>query len=437
MGTEYTWAFDRSFLVFLLIAFVSMAIAEKLKSMIPMPLIYGVLFAIGFGTGILPKDMLLSANMIAVGTIAFNVLVIHSGTMINFKMLKAKKKEALICIAASLALIVIVGFGLTPILGKGLAFLSPGSVIGGGASCAIASRWVLDKNPAISVFPWLIFMFQGLFSVPVVTWALKREGKALSAEFRARMSQGAGQENAAGNIPGGPGNAAGNHPGGSPMNGAAGTANPGVPGNGQNPAASQGGKVPFCERIPAKYKSTAYYLGIIMIVTVINNLLHGTVLAGMNINPNITALLFGCILGSLGFMDKAPLFKADSFGLLLLGLMGLMANTIANCPWQGLVSFIPPLILVFVVSTIVLVICGIVGAKICGFRAERGIALTMNCMMGFPVNDMLVNNAAAVGESEAEKGYIKSQIGPVLGIGTMLISNAVSVLIVSLMVIFV
>lgn len=414
MGTEYTWAFDRSFLVFLLIAFVSMAIAEKLKSMIPMPLIYGVLFAIGFGTGILPKDMLLSANMIAVGTIAFNVLVIHSGTMINFKMLKAKKKEALICIAASLALIVIVGFGLTPILGKGLAFLSPGSVIGGGASCAIASRWVLDKNPAISVFPWLIFMFQGLFSVPVVTWALKREGKALSAEFRARMSQGAGQGNAA-----------------------AGTATPGVPGNGQNPAASQGGKVPFCERIPAKYKSTAYYLGIIMIVTVINNLLHGTVLAGMNINPNITALLFGCILGSLGFMDKAPLFKADSFGLLLLGLMGLMANTIANCPWQGLVSFIPPLILVFVVSTIVLVICGIVGAKICGFRAERGIALTMNCMMGFPVNDMLVNNAAAVGESEAEKGYIKSQIGPVLGIGTMLISNAVSVLIVSLMVIFV
>ena len=117
--------------------------------------------------------------------------------------------------------------------------------------------------------------------------------------------------------------------------------------------------------------------------------------------------------------------------------MGLMANTIAKCPWQGLVAFIPPLLLVFVVSTIVLVLCGVVGAKICGFRPERGIALTMNCMMGFPVNDMLTNQAAAIGESEAEKGYIKSQIGPVLGIGTMLISNAVSVLIVSLMVIFV
>ncbi len=419
MGTEYTWAFDRSFLVFLAIAFVSLAIAAKLKSMIPMPLIYGVIFAIGFGTGVLPKDMLLSANMIAVGTIAFNVLVIHSGTMINLKMLKAKKKESLLCIIASLVLVIIVGFGLTPILGKGLAFLAPGSVIGGGASCAIASRWVLDKNPAISVFPWLVFMFQGLFSVPVVTWALKREGKALSQEFRARNSQGGNQgaPEGAGNIP--------------PMTG------PGCPGNGKSPATGQAGKVPFCERIPAKYKNTAYFLGIIMIVTVINNLLHGTILAGLNINPNITALLFGLILGSLGFMDKAPLFKADAYGLLLLGLMGLMANTIANCPWQGLVAFIPPLLIVFVISTIVLVLCGIVGAKVCGFRAERGIVLTMNCMMGFPVNDMLTNNAAAAGESEAEKGYIKSQVGPLLGIGTMLISNAVSVLIVSIMVIFV
>lgn len=412
---DYTWAFDRSFLVFLLIAFVSLTIASKLKSIIPMPLIYGILFAIGFGTKILPTDMLLSANMIAVGTIAFNVLVVHSGTMIRIPMLIAKKKESLLCIAASLILVVIVGFGLTPVIGKGLAFLAPGSVIGGGASCAIASRWVLDKNPAISVFPWLIFMFQGLFCVPIVTWALKRESKALVQDFRSQNPAAKGNT-AAGQPP---------HP----------EAQASV-----RPAAgisAESAKKPICERIPAKYKNTAYYLGIIMIVTVVNNLLHATVLSGLNINPNITALLFGVILGSTGLMDKAPLFKSDSYGLLLMGLMGLMANTIARVPWQGLLSFLPPLIIVFVVSTIVLVLCGVIGAKICHFRPEHGIALTMNCMMGFPVNDMLIENAAKAGANDAEKGYIKSQIGPVLGIGTMLISNAVSVLIVSVMAIFV
>lgn len=428
MGTDYTWAFDRSFLVFLLIAFVSLTIAAKLKSMIPMPLIYGLLFAAGFGTGILPTDMMLSANMIAVGTIAFNVLVIHSGTMINFKLLKTTKKESLLCIIASLMLVLTVGFGLVPVLGKGLAFLAPGSVIGGGASCAIASRWVLDKNPGLSVFPWLIFMFQGLFSVPVVTWALKREGKALLAEFRAN-NPGAVAENeevSCNNILDVTGAGIPVRTGGMPMSG---TGRDGGPGTQR--------RKPFCGRIPLKYKNTAYYLGIIMIVTVINNLLHSTILSGLNLNPNITALLFGFFLGSIGVIDKAPLFKSDSYGLLLLGLMGLMANTMAKYPWQTLLGFLPPILLVFAVSTAVLILCGTAGAKICGFRPERGIALTMNCMMGFPVNDMLTVNAAAGAETEAEKGYIKSQIGPVLGIGTMLISNAVSILIVSIMVIFV
>ncbi|MEI3521984.1 MAG: hypothetical protein V8Q40_13560 [Anaerosacchariphilus sp.] len=101
---EYTWAFDKSFLVFPGIAFLSMTIATKIRSMIPMPLIYGVIFIIGFATGNLPKDMLLSANMIAVGTIAYNVLVVHSGTMINFRMLRAKKKETLLSLISLAAL---------------------------------------------------------------------------------------------------------------------------------------------------------------------------------------------------------------------------------------------------------------------------------------------------------------------------------------------
>lgn len=103
---EYTWAFDKSFLVFLGIAFLSMTIATKIRSMIPMPLIYGVIFIIGFATGNLPKDMLLSANMIAVGTIAYNVLVVHSGTMINFRMPRAKKKETLLSLISLAALLV-------------------------------------------------------------------------------------------------------------------------------------------------------------------------------------------------------------------------------------------------------------------------------------------------------------------------------------------
>lgn len=144
--TDYTWAFDKSFLVFLLIAFAATALAERLRSLIPMPLIYGVIFLLGFRTGVLPADMLLYANMIAVGTIAYNVLVVHSGTMISLPLLRARWKEALLCAAGLVLMTVLKLLILTPVLGKGLAFLAPGSVLGGGDSCAIASRWVSESH---------------------------------------------------------------------------------------------------------------------------------------------------------------------------------------------------------------------------------------------------------------------------------------------------
>ncbi len=394
---EYTWAFDRSFLVFLAIAFISMALAARIRSLIPMPLIYGTLFILGFATGILPKDMLLSANMIAVGTIAYNVLVVHSGTMVNLNMIRERKGEAALCLVSLIALSVLIGVGMIPVVGKELALLSPGSVVGGGASCAIASRLALEKAPAFSVFPWLIFMFQGLFSVPIVTWALGKESKALLDDMRSQVQSGQAM---------------------------------------QRPGEKPKGKETLCGRIPDKYKTTPYYLGIIMVATVLNNFLQQTILSGLHINGNVTALLLGLLFGSLGLMDRAPLFRSDSYGLLILGLMGLMANTMANCPWQAIVAYLPALLAVFVVSTVVLVGCGVIGARILGFRPYRGITLTMNCMMGFPVNDMLLEHASRIGQTEGEKGYLKSQLGPALGMGTMLISNALSILAVSIMTMF-
>lgn len=409
---EYTWAFDKSFLVFLGIAFLSMTIATKIRSMIPMPLIYGVMFIIGFATGVLPKDMLLSANMIAVGTIAYNVLVVHSGTMINFRMLRAKKKETLLSLI-SLAVLAVVGtLVLIPLIGKNLALLAPGSIVGGGASCAIASRAVFAEHPELAVFPWLIFMLQGVFSVPIVTWALKQESKELLDKFRARP--------------------AGAAPQGTPGFGGPGA---GTPGTGAPQSA--GGKKLFCMRIPDKYKTTPYYLGSIMIATVLNNLLQSTVLASVPINSYITALLFGIVLGALGFLDRAPLFKSDSYGLLILGLMGLMANTLANTPWFAIVAYIPALLISFVVGSVLLLLCAFIGSKVLGISRYRAIALLMNSIMGYPVNDMLIEQAAAIGETEAEKGYLKSEVGPLLGIGTSLISNGLSVLVVGILTLFV
>ena len=40
--------------------------------------------------------------------------------------------------------------------------------------------------------------------------------------------------------------------------------------------------------------------------------------------------------------------------------------------------------------------------------------LLMNAMMGYPVNDILLGQAATLGETEEEKGMLKRELGPVL-----------------------
>ncbi len=62
--------------------------------------------------------------------------------------------------------------------------------------------------------------------------------------------------------------------------------------------------------------------------------------------------------------------------------------------------------------------------------------LLMNAMMGYPVNDILLGQAATLGETEEEKGMLKRELGPVLGIGTSLISNGLSLLVVGILVLF-
>lgn len=401
MGASYTWTFEQSFLIFVLIIFVTQALSSLLKSYVPMPLLMGGVFILCFGMHWFPDDMILSSNMIAVGTIAFNVLVIHSGTMISASFLRVQKKGAALCLLSTLILFLVVCFGLRPVIGKELSLLAPGSIVGGGASCAIASRWVVETAPRVSVFPWLIFMFQGLFSVPLCCFALKRE----SALILDRLHRGEIKP-----------------PAGPPKE------------------EVQGGLV---GRIPARFKTTAYYLGIIMTVSFVNRLAVDWVNGqfGLDLNVNMTALILGFLLGHLGLMDKAPLYKSDSCGLLLLGLMGLMANTLATTIKNGTVfailGLLPPLLLCMAVGTAVMALCGALLGKRFGMSPWRGMAMCVNCITGFPVNGVLVERYSAMGGNPMEQAVLKSQLGPVLGIGTMLISNGISIFIVSILVSFI
>lgn len=393
------WTFEFSLMIFLIIVFVSQAISSKTRSRIPLPFSLGIICIIGFATGLFPPDFIGKSKMKDVGFIAFNVLIIHSGTMLDFKKLKMQKRTILICCCAILSLIFIIGFGLTPFIGKELAFISIGPIIGGGAACAIASISISRINSDFMVYPWMIFMIQGFFSIPICAWAIRKY--AVKILYRYRKC---------------------NHE-------VACSFNPSIP--------LTDNKINLCDKIPKQYKTTAYYLGFLMIISVFNRWLYTAFFSKIGIHITVTALILGIILGQLGVMDRKPLLKSDSMGFLMLGLMALMGNTLAHTPLSNILSLIQPILIVFIFATVILIAVGFIAGKLLGFSPYRGIAITVNCMVGYPINSILVQEAITdLAKNNDEKQLLQSTLMPPLMAGFMFIMNIISIFLASIVVVF-
>lgn len=398
-GLYVQWSFELSLMAFLLIILLSQWVSTATASRLSLPFVMGVLCMVGFASGLLPADFVEQSKLIPVGFIAFNVLVIHSGAGIRFGELWQHRQTVVITLAGVTIMTLVLVFGLTPVIGRELALLSPGPIVGGGATAAIASNWVRMKAPQLSFYPWMAFMLQTFFGLPLVTWAIKKEARRLLWEYRA-------------------------HPLGVKDDPST-----------SRPHTLHSTPRTLVGRIPEQYKCTAYYLGTLMVVAVLNKWLNATVLAGLNININVTALLLGMLLGQLGLLERNPLFKSDAFGLLLLGLMSLMGNTLSKTPLPGILAMTLPLLLAFAVATVVLVITGLVAARICKFSPYRGILMMANCMLSFPPGVALAGELLdKEGTTDPERGMLKHNLLPVLSIGSGLVVNVASIFIASLLV---
>lgn len=390
------WPFEFSFMVFLIIAFLSYAIEIKTKSRLSLPFALGIICIVGFGTGLFPTSFIVQSKMKEIGVIAFNMLIIHSGTMIDFKALKTQKKNIFIAVASVIIMSIVVILGAGAIIGKEFGAMAPGPLVGGGAAAAISFISMMGVDPGIAVFPWLIFMVQCFFGIPLCSYLIKKESGIILEGYR---KNGKGK-------------------------------------NMQSAVASES-KIRLCDRIPARYKTTAYYLGTLMIVSVFNRWLNVSFLMKFGININITALIFGILLGNLGILESGPLIKSNTMSFLMLGLMALMADTLANTPLSVLRSLVTPLIVVCVIGLFVLIIVGVVASKIYKFSIYRGIMITVNSMVGFPVNLQLVEESAKkLGKNEEERMIIKGCLNPILSSGSTVIVNIISILLASMVLFF-
>ena len=356
-----SWSFEASLAAFLGLAFAAHSLSTLTRSKLSLQFWLGALCLAGFASSILPVDLIERSRMREVGVIAFNVLVVHSGTMIDLGEIRRRWKVALFCLALVLPAVAVLGIGLGPVLGRELAAVSPGPTLGGGAAAAIASNALSLSRPELAAYPWIIFMLQCLFGLPLFSWAL-------------RMALRRDGARPATDAPTGPTSAA------------------------AAPGAAR-------SLLPERYRTTAWYLGSLMLVALFNKWLYSAILSWTHVGPVVTALLLGIALRAAGILERDPLGKSDSFGLLMLGLMALMAQAFAKAGPATLLSLVPAALLALALASLTVAAAGALAGRLLGLGAWIGLAAAAGCLVGLPLCVALVQEAAtSVGDAGATQG---------------------------------
>ena len=128
-----------------------------------------------------------------------------------------------------------------------------------------------------------------------------------------------------------------------------------------------------------------------------------------------------------GFLEKEPLKKAESMGILQLCLTASFMRNFANSTPQQLFGLIVPIFGFLVLGSIAIAIASILFGKLMKFSVNMSMAVGLNCFLGFPFNYIICNEAiSATAETEEEREYLNGILMP-----KMIISGIVAVSIVS------
>ncbi len=412
-----SWSFEVSLLAFLVIAFASQGLAVATRGRLSLPLALGVICAAGFALGLLPTDLASKSRMRDVGFIAFNVLVVHSGTLVDPKAARSRKGAALTGLACLAALVVVLGLGLAPVLGREAALFSIGPAVGGGAACAIASNAALRRLPGIAALPWIIFMFQGFFGLPLLALSLRKEVARLAPRLSARLRSVSGSElgSTLGSSLGGGADRSGDE--------------------GSSPRRLS--RPPLCERLPAPFRGPAFYLASLMLVAVLNRVLYGAFLARLGPHPALSALVLGFVFARLGLLARDPLSKADSMGILMLGLMALMADALAAAPPGALLGLAPLALIALAAAALVAAGVGALAGRLSGAGAWRGMVAAASCMIGLPPAVVAARGILrGLEPDDARRAALEAELLPDIDVASTVVTNVAAIAVAGLVGIF-
>lgn len=248
-------------------------------------------------------------------------------------------------------------------------------LVGGVVSSLIMSEAAQTAGlTSLSVLAILIYVMQGFAGYPLTSIMLKKEGKRMLEKYRSGEWTPVHEQ--------------------------------------ENGKAETDEDIPRLFRnIPEKYHTDFSRIFRLAIVAWVAYYVSVWCAPFISISPFVLCLFFGVVASSLGFLEKQPLKKANSFGFAILGLMLFIFDGLKKATPEMLEELFLPM----------------VGIIVIGVSKEMAFAVSLTALYGFPADYIITNEVIqSLTEDEKEKEALTSHMMP-----PMLVAGFITVTIVS------
>lgn len=374
------------------ILFIGDFVSIRTKAWIPSVFISAILFIIGYWT-FFPKEIISIAGVPpVVATMMIYLLITNMGTLLSLRQLKEQWKSILISLAGILGIIVALFTIGALLFGVKTVIVAIPPLVGGVVSALIMSEGAANAGlTTLSVFAIVIYVMQGFAGYPLTSIVLKKEGKELLQKFRIGEITIAGQT--------------------------------------ENLVGKPNEELKMFRTLPAKYNTDYFKLFRIAFVGFLAYGVSTLLNPILEISPFVLCLLFGIIAGSIGFLERNVLQKANSFGICILVLMLFVFDALKNATPSMIMQLFYPLVGTIVIGVIGMYIFSFIIGKILKVGKNMAFAVSLTALYGFPADYIITNEVIkSLTEDEKEREVLTSHMLPPMLVGGFISVTIVSVI---------
>ena len=378
-------------LCILVVLVVGEMISILTRARVPMLLVSMLGYLIMLWTGVFPKTLLDTSTLGTFGAIMVAPLIIHMGTLIPFKIIKSQVKAIIIAISGMIVATLLLLAVISPLFGYATAVSSAGPVTGGIISFIITTAKLNEIGlSGLVTIPALILAIQGLIGMPLAAYFLRRYANKVKKSI---------DENTFTEV-----------------------------------AATGESAAPPAVRktwIPEKYQSNMIlifqlFLGGALAI-VIGNI--------TGISYSVWALIIGIIGTYFGFYQQKMMERANSFGIAMVALIFYCMASMNDVTVKLFVSALPKVAVIMVVGIVGIIAGGYVAAKLCKWDINKGIAVALTALFGFPGDFFLCEEVSrSVGENKKERDVIFNELMTPMLVGGFTTVTTASIVIASILV---